>query len=48
MESVENESETRSHSSAIDYQKEKTKIKEPPSKESSKKWSLNDNTNHLH
>ena len=41
MESVENESETRSHSSAIDYQKEKMQSKEPPRKESSKTWNLN-------
>ena len=41
MESVENESETRSHCdshiSSIDYQKEKINGKPPPSERSSKK-----------
>lgn len=41
MESVENESETRSHSSSIDYPKEKINSKPAPSKESSKKLGLN-------
>ena len=42
MESVENESETRSHISSIDYQKEKINGKAPPSERSSKKLGLYD------
>ena len=42
MESVENESETRSNTSSIDYPKEKVNGKPPPSERSSKKLGLYD------